>query len=51
MGEGHFFVVTSARRTAELTREFLCQQHDDEEPTSLIANGVFKPRLLQTKRN
>jgi pimeloyl-ACP methyl ester carboxylesterase len=51
MGEGHFFVVTSARRTAELIREFLCQQHDDEEPASMIASGVFKPRLLQTKRN
>ena len=24
-GEGHFFVVTSARRTAEAIREFLCQ--------------------------
>jgi pimeloyl-ACP methyl ester carboxylesterase len=50
-GEGHFFVVTSARQTGELIREFLCQQHDDEEATSLIANGVFKPRLLQTKNN
>ena len=30
-GEGHFFVVTSARRTAEAIREFLCQQHGDEE--------------------
>ncbi|MFJ4544638.1 alpha/beta fold hydrolase [Pseudomonas sp. NPDC088885] len=28
-GEGHFFVVTSAKRTAELIREFLCQRHDD----------------------
>ncbi|MFJ3372198.1 alpha/beta fold hydrolase [Pseudomonas sp. NPDC086251] len=28
-GEGHFFVVTSARRTAEAIREFLCQQHGD----------------------
>jgi hypothetical protein len=24
-GEGHFFVVTSARRTAEAIHEFLCQ--------------------------
>ena len=30
-GEGHFFVVTGARRTAEAIREFLCQQHGDEE--------------------
>lgn len=29
-GEGHFFVVTSARRTAEAIRKFLCQQHGDE---------------------
>jgi hypothetical protein len=34
-----------------LIREFLGQQHDDEELTPLIANGVFKPRLQQTKRN
>lgn len=50
-GEGHFFVVTSARRTSELIREFLCQQHDDDEPVHKIAKGKFKPRLLQTKRN
>ncbi|MHC8374618.1 alpha/beta fold hydrolase [Pseudomonas sp. MDT1-16] len=34
-GEGHFFVVTSARRTAEAIREFLCQQHSDEEPAPM----------------
>lgn len=34
-GEGHFFVVTSARRTAEAIREFLCEQHGDEEPAHL----------------
>lgn len=28
-GEGHFFVVTSAKRTAELIREFLRQPHGD----------------------
>ncbi|MEJ5056769.1 MULTISPECIES: alpha/beta fold hydrolase [unclassified Pseudomonas] len=28
-GEGHFFVVTCARRTAEAIHEFLCQQHGD----------------------
>ena len=44
-GEGHFFVVTSAKRTAELIREFLCQQHGDED-TWMIANGMFKSRLL-----
>lgn len=31
-GEGHFFVVTSARQTAAAIREFLCQQHVDDEP-------------------
>lgn len=45
-GEGHFFVVTSAKRTAELIREFLCQQHDDEEPAPMIASGRLRPRLL-----
>jgi pimeloyl-ACP methyl ester carboxylesterase len=50
-GEGHFFVVTSARRTAEAIREFLCQQHEDEESAPMIANGMFKPRLLQSDRN
>jgi len=44
-GEGHFFVVTSARRTAEAIREFLCQQHGDEEPASMIANGMLELRL------
>ncbi|CAI8976824.1 poly(3-hydroxyoctanoate) depolymerase [Pseudomonas sp. IT-347P] len=29
-GEGHFFVVTSAVRTAEAIRTFLCKQHADE---------------------
>ncbi|MCW8278415.1 alpha/beta fold hydrolase [Pseudomonas sp. PCH199] len=50
-GEGHFFVVTSARRTAEAIREFLCQQFGDEEPVLMIAKGMFKPRLLQSERN
>ncbi|KII28473.1 alpha/beta fold hydrolase [Pseudomonas fluorescens] len=45
-GEGHFFVVTSARRTAEAIREFLCQQHEDEVPAPMIANSMFKPHLL-----
>lgn len=45
-GEGHLFVVTSAKRTAELIREFLCQQHDDEELASMIASGRLRPRLL-----
>lgn len=45
-GEGHFFVVTSARRTAALMREFLCQQHHDEEQeVSLIANDRLRPCL------
>lgn len=38
-GEGHFFVVTSARRTAEAIREFLCQQHDDEEPVPMMGDA------------
>ncbi|MEB2518573.1 alpha/beta hydrolase [Pseudomonas sp. YuFO20] len=50
-GEGHFFVVTSARRTAEAIREFLSQQHDDEEPALMIANGMYKPRLQPSERN
>ncbi|MGF6457880.1 alpha/beta fold hydrolase [Pseudomonas frederiksbergensis] len=45
-GEGHFFVVTSAKRTAALIREFLSQQHDDEEPAKMIANDTLRPRLL-----
>lgn len=49
-GEGHFFVVTSARRTAEAIREFLCRQHGDEEPAPMIASGKFKPRLLRSDR-
>ncbi|WP_259697957.1 alpha/beta fold hydrolase [Pseudomonas frederiksbergensis] len=40
-GEGHFFVVTSARRTAQAIREFLCQQHSDEELAPMIAHGKF----------
>ncbi|MDB5995427.1 MAG: putative poly(3-hydroxyalkanoate) depolymerase [Pseudomonas sp.] len=50
-GEGHFFVVTSARRTAEAIREFLCRQHADEEPGPMIDNGMFKPRQLQSDRH
>lgn len=45
-GEGHFFVVTSAKRTAELVREFLCQQHEEEGPLLMITSGRFKQRLL-----
>jgi pimeloyl-ACP methyl ester carboxylesterase len=29
-GEGHFFVVTSARQTGYLVRQFLLQRHDDK---------------------
>jgi poly(3-hydroxyoctanoate) depolymerase len=42
-GEGHFFVVTSARRTAEAIHEFLCRQHDDEEPASMIGQVQATP--------
>ena len=37
-GEGHFFVVTSARRTAVLVREFLRRHYDEEEKAPRIAN-------------
>ena len=45
-GEGHFFIVTSASRTAEAIREFLCQQHGDEEATLMISNGMFNPHVF-----
>jgi pimeloyl-ACP methyl ester carboxylesterase len=41
-GEGHFFVVTSAKRTAVLIREFLCRHYDDEEKAPRIANRNAK---------
>lgn len=47
-GEGHFFVVTSARRTAEAIHEFLCQ-HDDEEPASMI--GPVQATPAASERN
>jgi pimeloyl-ACP methyl ester carboxylesterase len=31
-GEGHFFVVTSPRRTAEAIREFLCSRTAVKSP-------------------
>jgi pimeloyl-ACP methyl ester carboxylesterase len=40
-GEGHFFVVTSASRTAELMRKFLCQPHGDEERAPMIAQSIW----------
>lgn len=50
-GEGHFFVVTSAKQTAKLIREFLCHQHGDEEKAPMIANGMFMPRHLHPKKS
>jgi pimeloyl-ACP methyl ester carboxylesterase len=47
-GEGHFFVVTSARRTAVLIREFLCRHYDDEEKAPRIANRNAKASLERT---
>jgi pimeloyl-ACP methyl ester carboxylesterase len=44
-GEGHFFVVTSARRTAVLIREFLCRQQNGDGPAPEIANRAAKQRL------
>ncbi|MCF5705577.1 hypothetical protein GIV24_29080 [Pseudomonas syringae] len=50
-GEGHFFIVTSASRTAEAIREFLCQHHGDEEATLMISNGMLNPHLVQSERH
>jgi len=38
-GEGHFFLVTAAKRTAELIRKFLSQQHDEEESMPISPFG------------
>ncbi|WP_236249058.1 alpha/beta fold hydrolase [Pseudomonas moraviensis] len=48
-GEGHFFVVTSARRTAVLIREFLCRQQNGEGSAPEIANRAGKQRLQRAK--
>jgi pimeloyl-ACP methyl ester carboxylesterase len=48
-GEGHLFVVTSARRTAELIREFLRQPY--EETALLIDNGTSNTRRPLSARN
>lgn len=45
-GEGHFFVVTSAKRTAELIRKFLSKQHDDEESPAMTDIGRSRARQL-----
>lgn len=37
-GEGHFFVVTSARRTAELMLGFLGRHQEEEQDASLSAS-------------
>lgn len=47
-GEGHFFVVTSARRTAVLIREFLSRQYEDEEIAPRVANRNAKASLERT---
>jgi pimeloyl-ACP methyl ester carboxylesterase len=47
-GEGHFFVVTSARRTAVLIREFLSRQYEDEEMAPRVANRNAKANLERT---
>ena len=39
-GEGHFFVVTSAKRTAELIRGFLSHQHGDENISPMMAKST-----------
>jgi pimeloyl-ACP methyl ester carboxylesterase len=50
-GEGHFFVVTSAKRTAKLIREFLRQPHGDQELAPVISTDMSTPRLLRAKKN
>lgn len=46
-GEGHFFVVTSARRTAVLIREFLSRHYDDEETAPRVADQNAKAIRLE----
>lgn len=46
-GEGHFFVVTSARRTAVLIREFLSRHYDDEETAPRVADQNAKAFRLE----
>jgi pimeloyl-ACP methyl ester carboxylesterase len=41
-GEGHFFVVTSARRTAGLIREFLSRHYYDEDSAPRVADQNAK---------
>lgn len=45
-GEGHFFVVTSAKRTAEAIYKFLYQQHDGEESSPMMDKGTARSRTL-----
>lgn len=47
-GEGHFFLVTSARGTAVLMREFLSRQYEDEEMATRVANRNAKASLERT---
>ena len=47
-GEGHFFVMTSARRTAVLIREFLSRQYEDEGMAPRFANRNAKVSLERT---
>ncbi|WP_313064994.1 alpha/beta hydrolase [Pseudomonas sp.] len=47
-GEGHFFVVTSPRRTADLIREFLSRQCDDGDKAPGVANRNAKASLGRT---
>lgn len=46
-GEGHFFVVTGARRTAVLIREFLSRPYDDEESAPRVADQNAKAFRLE----
>lgn len=46
-GEGHFFVVTSARRTAVLIREFLSRQYEYEELAPRVADQNAKAIRLE----
>lgn len=44
-GEGHFFAVTCAIRTAELIRGFLSLEHGDEGISPMMANGTTSRKL------
>jgi pimeloyl-ACP methyl ester carboxylesterase len=44
-GEGHFFVVTNAGRTADVIREFLCQPHSDDRQPHIQASFLRSEQI------